>query len=189
MARARFASLVTALSFIGSVATAQPSRDSIPTTARARYDTAFYAWQRGDYPTALAGFEHLLASADGDRVVERIALITGELYRTIDVASDGQAPQWSPHGRYASFTTTGGRVTNVIALDGDSVRAVASINGVGLVFSPDRFSRTGHRPHAHRHDAACRAHRCGARKRDRGSGGEQAGDGELGCGEGSGADR
>lgn len=136
MARARFALLVTALSFIGSVATAQPSRDSIPATARARYDTAFYAWQRGDYPTALAGFEQLLASADGDRVVERIGLITGELYRTIDVASDGQAPRWSPDGRYASFTTTGGRVTNVIALDGDSVRAVASINGVGLVFSP-----------------------------------------------------
>jgi len=136
MALARCASLGITLSFIGLVATAQPSRDSIPATARARHDTAFYAWQRGDYPTALAGFEQLLTSADGDRVLERIALITGELYRTIAIAGDGQAPRWSPDGRYASFTTNGGRVTNVIALDGDSVRAVSAINGVALVFSP-----------------------------------------------------
>jgi Tol biopolymer transport system component len=134
MALVRFASLVIGLSFIGS-ATAQVSRDSISASARARYDTAFYAWQRGDYPTALAGFERLLASPEGDRVLEPIALLTGELYRTTSVAPDAQAPRWSPDGRFASFTTSGGRVTNVIAVEGDSVRMVASINGVALVFS------------------------------------------------------
>ena len=136
MALTRFSSLVTVLSFAGSAAVAQADRDSIPAAARARYDTAYFAWQRGDYPTALAGFERLLASPDGDRLLAPIALLTGELYRTMAVAEDGQAPRWSPDGRYASFTTNGGRVTKVIAVDGDSVRPVASINGVALVFSP-----------------------------------------------------
>ena len=133
-------SLVITLSFMGSTAVAQAARDSIPAPARARYDTAYYAWQRGDYPVALAGLERILTSPDGDRMLERVALLTGELYRTIAVAPDGQAPRWSADGRYASFTTNGGRVTNVVALEGDSVRGVASIDGVSLV-----FSRTGDR--------------------------------------------
>ena len=131
---ARF-SLVITLSLIGPAAIAQ-TRDSIPATARARYDTAYVAWQAGDYPTALAGLERILTSPDGDRMLERIAELTGEIHRTIAVAPDGQAPRWSADGRYASFTTNGGRVTNVIALEGDSVRAVAAIAGVALVFSP-----------------------------------------------------
>ncbi len=135
MTVARYSLSIT-LSFIGSAAIAQASRDSIPATVRARYDTAYYAWQRGDYPAALAGLERILTSTDGNRLLEPIALLTGELYRTISVAPDGQAPRWSGDGRYASFTTNGGRLTNVIALDGDSVRAVASITGVALVFAP-----------------------------------------------------
>lgn len=135
MALARFSSLVVIVSF-ASPALAQSLRDSIPAHARARYDTAYFAWQRGDYPTALAGLERLLASADGDGMLEPIALLTGELYRTIAVAPDGQAPRWSPDGRYASFTTDGGRVTTVVAAEGDSVRTVASIAGVALVFAP-----------------------------------------------------
>ena len=136
MAFARFSSLVIVFSFVGSAGIAQSTGDSISATTRARYDTAYFAWQRGDYPTALAGFERLLTSADGDRLLEPIALLTGELYRTTAVAPDGQAPRWSPDGRYASFTTSGGRVTNVIAIEGDSVRTVATIAGVALVFAP-----------------------------------------------------
>jgi Tol biopolymer transport system component len=136
MALARPASLVIALSFIGSATLAQGSRDSVPATARARFDTAFYAWQRGDYPASLAGLERLLASPDGYRLLEPIALLTGELYRTISVAPDGQGVRWSPDGRFASFTTNGGRVTNVIAVERDTVRTIVSINGVALVFSP-----------------------------------------------------
>ena len=129
-------SLVLTLSLAGSAAFAQAAHDSVPAAALARYDTAYYAWQRGDYPTALAGLERILASPNADRMLESIALLTGELYRTVSIAPDGQAPRWSPDGRYASFTTNGGRVTNVVALEGDSVRTVASIPGVALVFAP-----------------------------------------------------
>jgi Tol biopolymer transport system component len=108
----------------------------MPATARARFDTALFAWQRGDYPAALAGLERMLTSADGERVLEPIALLTGELYRTIPVAPDGQTLRWSADGRFASFTTNGGRVTHVVAVERDSVRTVTSITGVSLVFSP-----------------------------------------------------
>jgi Tol biopolymer transport system component len=135
MAHVRISSLLVLL--FSTVATARAqTRDSLPVPARARLDTAFLAWQRGDYPTALAGMERLLAGPDGDRALEAIALLTGEWYRTTPVARDGQAPRWSTDGRYAAFTTSGGRVTNVVALEGDSVRALASIHGVSLVFSP-----------------------------------------------------
>jgi Tol biopolymer transport system component len=136
MAPARCISLVIACSLVGSATIAQASRDSLPATARARFDTPFFAWQRGDYPAALAGLERLLASSDGERVLEPIALLTGELYRTIPVARDGQTLRWNSDGRFASFTTNGGRVTHVIAVERDTVRAVTTITGVSLVFSP-----------------------------------------------------
>src|SRR5687767_11766886 len=115
MMLARSGSLVAVVSLVGSAAIAQAPRDSLPATAHARFDTAFVAWQRGDYPTALAGLERLLTSADGERALESIALLTGELFRTIPVAPDGQTLRWSADGRFASFTTNGGRVTHVLA--------------------------------------------------------------------------
>jgi Tol biopolymer transport system component len=136
MTLARSSSLVIALSLIGSAAIAQTPREPLPATARARFDTAFVAWQRGDYPAALAGLERLLASAEGERVLEPIALLSGELYRAIPVATDGQTPRWSADGSFASFTTNGGRVTHIVAVERDTVRPVVSIAGVSLVFSP-----------------------------------------------------
>ena len=129
-------SLFLFVSFITSTSAAQTPRDSIPATARARFDSAVFAWARGDYPTALAGLERLLTSPDSDRVLQPIALLTGELYRTLPVAVDGAAPRWSADGRFAAFTTNGGRVTHVVGVERDTVRAVASIPGVALVFSP-----------------------------------------------------
>ena len=136
MSLARLATFTVIVSLAASAALAQVARDSLPAAARARFDSAFYAWQRGDYPTALAGLERLLVSPDGNRVLEPVALLTGELYRTIALAPDGQSPRWSPDGRFASFTTNGGRVTNLVAIEGDTVRSIASIAGVSLVFSP-----------------------------------------------------
>jgi Tol biopolymer transport system component len=136
MASARYTHLIVALSLFGSAVLAQAPRDSIPAPLRTRFDSAFFAWQRGDYPTALARLERLLSSSEGDRVLEPIALLTGELYRTIPVARDGQGVRWSRDGRFASFTTNGGRLTHIVAIEGDTIRAVATIGGVSLVFSP-----------------------------------------------------
>jgi Tol biopolymer transport system component len=136
MAAARYTPLIVALSLCGSVTLAQNSRDSIPAPLRARFDSAFFAWQRGDYPTALAGLDRVLSSPDGDRILEPIALLTGELYHTFPLARDGQGVRWSVDGRFASYTTHGGRITHVVAIERDTIREVASFYGVSLVFSP-----------------------------------------------------
>ena len=130
---ARFTSLTAAVAVAVSASLAQSPRDTVRSAA---FDSAYFAWEVGDYPTALAGFERLLSSAQGDRFLERIALITGELYRTIPIAPNGQSPRWSADGRFASFTTDGGRIINIVAIEGDTARGVASFAGVDAVFAP-----------------------------------------------------
>jgi Tol biopolymer transport system component len=133
MSFARFISLTVALAGVVSASLAQSPRDTVHSPA---LDSAYFAWEAGDYPAALAGFERILSSAQGDRFLERIALITGELYRTIQVAPNGQSLRWSADDRFVSFTTEGGRTINIVAITGDSVRAVASFPGVEAVFAP-----------------------------------------------------
>src|SRR5688572_7945957 len=63
------------------------------------------AWERGDYITALTAYAKLLDSPDGDRVLEPIALQTGELFKTVELTTDGLSPQFSPDGRFIAFET------------------------------------------------------------------------------------
>ena len=105
--------------------------------AQLLYDSAYYAWQGGDYPAALARLERLLAVATGLPFLERTALLTGEYYRTLEVSPDAASPRWSSDNRYAAYTTGGGRIAHIVAVEADSVRTVARIDGVGLVLSPD----------------------------------------------------
>lgn len=126
-----------ALGLTAATALVLPAGSLPAQQSQARYDTAYVAWQMGDYPTALARFERLLGTTDGSRFRESIALLTGELYRTVTVAPDGANLRWSADGRYASFTTSGRRVSNVVAVERDSTRTVARVDGVGLVFAPD----------------------------------------------------
>ena len=95
------------------------------------------AWERGDYPTALAGYLRLLDSTDA-AVLEPIALRTGELYATTELTRDGALPQFSPDGRYLLYETgpVATRVTRVIATAAPD-RVVVELRGGGAAFSPD----------------------------------------------------
>ncbi|HEX9705218.1 MAG TPA: M20/M25/M40 family metallo-hydrolase [Gemmatimonadales bacterium] len=103
---------------------------------QALYDSAFVAWQDGDYVRALEGFDRLLAAAGGGRFLEPIALVTGELYHTATFAPDGRVPQWSPDGRFASFEigSATARRTQVLRFEGGAFRPVALLPGFALVF-------------------------------------------------------
>ena len=95
------------------------------------------AWERGDYPAALAGYLRLLDSPDA-AVLEPIALRTGELYATTELTRDGALPQFSPDGRYLLYETgpVATRVTRVIATAAPD-RVVVELRGGGAAFSPD----------------------------------------------------
>ncbi len=65
---------------------------------------AAVAWDRGDYTTALKrtsrSWIHL-----GPAALEPIALQTGELYKTLELTRDGDAPIFSPDSRRVAFET------------------------------------------------------------------------------------
>ena len=96
------------------------------------------AWERGDYPAALAAYLRLLDSPDAASVLEPIALRTGELYATTELTRDGALPQFSPDGRYLLYETgpVATRVIRVIATAAPD-RVVVELRGGGAAFAPD----------------------------------------------------
>jgi len=102
-----------------------------------RWERAYQAWDSGDYVTALRGFDALLKGPDADRWLERIALITGELYQVKEVATDGRSPRFSPSGRYVVFETgtAPSGITHVVDVE-NQFQKVADVQGESLSFSP-----------------------------------------------------
>jgi hypothetical protein len=101
-------------------------------------DAAALAWDRGDYVTALTTYQQLLDSPDADRVLEPIALQTGELFRTTELTRDGSNPQFSPDGRFITYETGTGpsRVTRLLPADG-TTKPISELPGFGASFSQD----------------------------------------------------
>jgi hypothetical protein len=104
----------------------------------AAYDTAHDAWQRGDYIAALNGFIQILNGPRADEYFERIALLTGELYRTAELTADGRAGRFSRDGRYILYETglEASRRTRIVRND-HSRQLVAELAGVSAVFNAD----------------------------------------------------
>ncbi|MBM3310397.1 MAG: hypothetical protein FJY80_02700, partial [Candidatus Aminicenantes bacterium] len=103
----------------------------------ARFDRARLAWDTGEFVRALEEFEAILAGPEGPRFFERIALLTGELYKTVEIAPDGRSVRVSPDGAYAAFETgpRSAALTRVVALAEPS-KILAEVEGTGFVFSP-----------------------------------------------------
>ncbi|NBB84726.1 MAG: M28 family peptidase, partial [Bacteroidetes bacterium] len=70
---------------------------------------------------------------------DEIALITGELYRTIELAEDGANPRFSPDGQRAAYehTENGVTVTHVVDVSGSRPVAIDQFEGTDLAFAPD----------------------------------------------------
>ena len=121
---------LTLLATLPAVAHAQRSLTS-------EYESAVMAWDRGDYVVALEGFQRLLAAPGGDRHLEPLALLTGELYHTTELTPDGRAPRFSADGRMALLESGmgAGRVLQVWDVSG-SPRRIAEIAGTTGAVSP-----------------------------------------------------
>jgi Tol biopolymer transport system component len=122
---------------LGSVMTASAQQAS----TGALYDQAVLDWTRGSYPAALQKLITVVSAADGASHLERVALLTGELYRTTEITTDGRAVRWSPSGKLASYEVGAGRTRATRVLDMQSApRQLAEIAGYNLVFAPgDQF--------------------------------------------------
>jgi Tol biopolymer transport system component len=102
----------------------------------AAYDSAFFAWEAGDYPDALARLERLLAGPRGASLLRPAAELTGELFLTVELAEDGRAIRWSPDSRHVAFEVGTGaqRRTHVHEVQAGGTRQVALLEGAGAAF-------------------------------------------------------
>src|SRR5688572_9083577 len=125
-----------------------PSAIAAQDRIQQQYDSAYYAWDAGNYPDALTRFQRLLNTAGGDRFLEPMALVTGELFRSIEVVppnrmviaiTDSRSPKWSADGRHFAFESTAGaqRTGHIYRLENGAVRPVAQVDGFGIAFSAD----------------------------------------------------
>jgi hypothetical protein len=72
-------------------------------TADARYARAISAWDAGRFDAALEDLKALATGSEAAAWNDRIAELTGEIWRTTEVAKDARAPRWSSDGRYLSY--------------------------------------------------------------------------------------
>jgi peptidase M28-like protein/WD40 repeat protein len=108
--------------------------------AQVAFDSASLAWDAGRYPEALSRLERLLTGPSRDMLRRQIALLTGEYYRTVELAPDGQDLTWSSDGRRLAFETELTEVPRTIVLrfgDDGRVSGADTLPGRGAVFSPD----------------------------------------------------
>jgi hypothetical protein len=113
-----------------------------------QYDSAALAWDAGNYPEALSRFKRVLAATSGDRFVEPLGLLTGELYAALEIVPPNRevialtattSPKWSPAGNTFAFeaTTGGQRKAYVYRIENNRAVRVAEWNGYALSFSSD----------------------------------------------------
>jgi len=129
--------LLLALLAFSGITTAPGATALEPDKLERLWQEADLDWDGGDYIAALEGFIEILDAPGGDRFLEPIALLTGELYRVEEIAPDGRGIRISPDGRYAAFQVTreGKTFTQVVELEGD-FWTVAELEGGGFIFSP-----------------------------------------------------
>ena len=104
----------------------------------ASFEKARADWDAGRFVEALGVLEGLLVDNPEAELQDRIATLTGELFKVTELAADGRAVRWSPDGRYGAYESgTGPQLTtHVFKAEGGGVAEVGSLSGTGTVFSP-----------------------------------------------------
>ncbi len=100
-----------------------------------RFDLAYQSWDAGDYARALEEFEAILAGPGGERFLDRIALVTGELYQTVEIAADGRSARFDPSGRFIAYDagTRAAPVSRILAAENPR-KILMEVRGTNLVF-------------------------------------------------------
>src|SRR5688500_12069395 len=116
---------------------AAPAALSAQRSLTSEVETAAMAWDRGDYVVAIEGFQRVLAAPGGDRHLESLALLTGELHQTTELTADGRAPRFSADGTVAVYESGAGadRALHVWNVSG-TPRKVTELRASGGALSP-----------------------------------------------------
>jgi len=133
--------LLSAAGFVTALAAQAPQAPARSAAARAAtpyvlYRQATEAWEAGNYPVALTNLTSLMKSPEAAAYRDRVALLTGELFTTIEITTDGRNPSISPDGRYVAyeFGPTSDPSTQIVTVDGDRAEPLVSVKGVNVAF-------------------------------------------------------
>jgi hypothetical protein len=107
----------------------------IDTSAAARWDRAVEAWNTGNYTVALADLIPLMQSSSAADYLERVAILSGELFTTTELTTDGRSPALSADGEYASFEIgSPAAMTTRVVRTSEPAAVVAELRGVNVAF-------------------------------------------------------
>jgi hypothetical protein len=117
-----------------------PCLTSAQAGTAAQFDSARFAWGDGRYLDALTQLDRVLGVAESAALLDSVALLTGELYRTTEVHPDGRNVRWSADGRRLLIDAGIGQPasTTVLTLARDAIAPQTIIAGAfGAAISPD----------------------------------------------------
>ncbi|HEX2218801.1 MAG TPA: M20/M25/M40 family metallo-hydrolase [Gemmatimonadales bacterium] len=115
-----------------------PASLAAQTPARLAFDSAAYAWEGGRYPEALQRLERLLTGPSRDTLLAPIALLTGELYRTRELAPDASDPRWSPDGALLAYEIGGDSARRSVLVNPNQATVRPdTLPGYAAIFAPD----------------------------------------------------
>lgn len=114
---------------------AKPAAAGAVATPDVLYRRATEAWEAGAYPDELTTLQQLMKSPAAAEYRDRVALLTGELFTTTELTTDGRNPRISPNGQFVAFETgaTTDVVTRIVKLD-PSPKTIAELKGTSFVF-------------------------------------------------------
>ncbi len=120
----------------GVVARARVPGEQAAASPADRWRRAQDAWDAGRYPAALDDLRAILQSPAAAEFRERIALLTGELFVTTELTTDGRAPKISATGKYVAFETgpAARPITRVVSVTGGQPHTAAELPGIDAAF-------------------------------------------------------
>src|SRR5262245_31130490 len=95
---------------------------------------ALDAWDAGQYPNALKDLQALMRAPAAAQYLERVALLTGELFVTTELSNDGRNPRISADGQVATYETGNPQdpVTRIVRLDA-TPKQIAEVRATNVV--------------------------------------------------------
>lgn len=101
------------------------------------YRAAVEHWEAGRYHEALPRLIGIMKSPAAATYLERIALLTGEWYPSVEIAKDGRLPKLSPDGQWVTYETgpATAPVTRILRATANAA-VTAELQGGGAVINP-----------------------------------------------------
>jgi hypothetical protein len=130
---------------VGAQIHARPNAETAAMPSGALYERAWFDWNAGRYDASLSTLADILKRQGTDPLLPYIAELTGESYRTAEIAKDTRTAawrvRWAADNRHFAYDTGSGEAQRtIVAMWGDNIRRVARFVGTNAVFAPDSRS-------------------------------------------------